>query len=118
MWISVEQLQNAGACAKQTRKFKREWGDEARVTLKNCQRAIELELDCPWLACQLFSPVVYRRWCTEWAERSAHFRKDEKRLGSKAAGKRFWSAHARGFWEAAKMQDAQGKKKGKQRHAG
>ena len=48
--LSARTLRKLGATCDQVDIFEHEWPHGARVTLKNCRRAAELELDLDWLA--------------------------------------------------------------------
>lgn len=55
--ITPAMLRKKDACPEQVEIFAREWPTGAAVTLKNCLRAVELNLDIEWCTCLLPKPA-------------------------------------------------------------
>ena len=54
MKISIVQLIKAKACPKQVKLFRKLFGKEAGVTLKNCEKAGKAGMDFHWAIMNLF----------------------------------------------------------------
>lgn len=53
--VTLEWLEEQGACEKQRLIFEQEWGASVELSLASLKRAVELELDLDWLAEYLLS---------------------------------------------------------------
>jgi hypothetical protein len=64
MTITVEMLEDAGACSEQVEIFGKEWPEGVEVTEINITRAVELGLELHWAALHLLNEaqgVVFRK---------------------------------------------------------
>lgn len=67
--VTVEWLQERGACPNQVRRFKRLWPDGARVTKTNLLEAAERGLDLWWFGRKIYAPdKVYAKANRYWNE--------------------------------------------------
>jgi hypothetical protein len=55
--VTVKFLKAHNACPEQVKKFRRAFGDSARITKANCLRAARLHLSVEWLAGFLPAPA-------------------------------------------------------------
>lgn len=63
MFVSVKKLKELGASCHDLDEFRAEWPRGGKVTLKNCLRAIELQLDFGWLISVLTNGDIYDQYC-------------------------------------------------------
>ena len=56
--ITLAWLYKQNACPEQAAIFEAEWGEEARLTRENLERALALGLDLEWLAGRLLTAAA------------------------------------------------------------
>ena len=61
-YITLKQLERAGACASQRRVFKRQFGARVRVSEKLAEIYAE-KFNWAWAAYSLLTPQALRVWC-------------------------------------------------------
>ena len=67
MRVTTAELRGKGACESQVLLFKKEWGAGCEVTLPNLLRAVELNLNISWFACNCLPTPIKQHFKAEEA---------------------------------------------------